>query len=305
MPLSSSETEELFRRDEEVVAMVTNSLMKHGHPICGSDNEGGEYKGIEDMWRSLGILPNDSTTTRDNDNDSDSSESSWYWYEQSGDYWEDEDNCEATVQGMLGGFAKITAIDLQGSKEFLEEVGNMRHPDLVFEESTVCDCGAGIGRITEGLLLPLKFQSIHLIEGSARLLDVAKVNLKQDNDNTTSITFVNQTLQDYVPDTQFHVIWIQWVIGYLTDRDCVDFLRRCGKSLIQPNGILCIKDNTSGTDEAFQLDRNDSSITRSLPYLQNLAAQAGLRQIHLKMQSDFPEEIFPVPMIAFEYVVET
>lgn len=255
------------------------------------------------------------------DNNSSSSTESWYWYEHSGDYWEDEENgVVATVDGMLGGFASISDVDLVGSRVFLEEVVRIRNQseDLLALERC-CDCGAGIGRITRDLLLPLGFTSCHLVDASARMLEAAPDYVNSSSSSSSSgggddaavvaaagttthrCRYVHTGLQDYAPaPDSFDVVWIQWVIGYLTDGDCVRFLRRCGQSL-RKGGVVCIKDNTSGTAEAFQLDRNDSSITRSLPYLQSLAAQANLRLVHLKMQTDFPEEIYPVPMLAYEY----
>jgi len=93
-------------------------------------------------------------------------------------------------------------------------------------------------------------------------------------------------------------VWIQWVVAYLTDFDLVSFFIRMGASL-RLGGIIILKDNTC-THEAFVLDKDDSSLTRSLPYLLVLAEIAGLRVVKKVHQDDFPDSIFPVPMIAFE-----
>jgi hypothetical protein len=96
---------------------------------------------------------------------------------------------------------------------------------------------------------------------------------------------------------------IQWVIGYLTDYDCVQFLQRIGKSLRkEPKGMIIIKDNTC-REQAFVADKVDSSLTRSLDYLLAIIEIAGLRVISMKeAQGDFPSDIFPVPMIALECI---
>ncbi len=52
-----------------------------------------------------------------------------------------------------------------------------------------------------------------------------------------------QGLQDFIPEEQsFDLMWIQWVIGYLTDVDLVKFFRRCQIGL-KSGGFIVIKDN--------------------------------------------------------------
>jgi hypothetical protein len=82
-----------------------------------------------------------------------------------------------------------------------------------------------------------------------------------------------------------------------------------GRSLT-PNGAIIVKDNTCH-NKAFMADNNDSDITRSLPYLLAIIKESGLRIVKddssggkgkefWRMQDDFPDEIFPVPMLALE-----
>lgn len=98
------------------------------------------------------------------------------------------------------------------------------------------------------------------------------------------------------------MVWIQWVIGHLTDADLVSFLRRC-KASLKPGGVICIKDNSySGSVRAdlsfehFCVDREDSSITRSSAYFEAVFAIAGLSVILKETQKGFPKELFPVLM---------
>jgi protein N-terminal methyltransferase len=113
--------------------------------------------------------------------------------------------------------------------------------------------------------------------------------------------FYCQGLQDWIPYKQtYSIIWVQWVFCYLTDNDAITFLQRCGEALVD-GGVVCLKENTC-KDTDFVLDRDDASLTRSVPYLLNLAERAGLRVVLQRHQNNFPEEIFPVPMIALEPV---
>lgn len=70
------------------------------------------------------------------------------FYEKAQKYWSSVD---ATVNGMLGGFSEISVKELQSSRLFLDEIFRCRPCP---ERKLALDCGAGIGRVTKGLLLP-------------------------------------------------------------------------------------------------------------------------------------------------------
>lgn len=73
------------------------------------------------------------------------------------------------------------------------------------------DCGAGIGRITKRLLLPL-FQTVDLVDVTQEFLDKAKSYLGDEGKRVGN--YICCGLQDFVPETgRYDVIWIQWVIG--------------------------------------------------------------------------------------------
>lgn len=77
--------------------------------------------------------------------------------------------------------------------------------------SCALDCGAGIGRISKRLLLPL-FNTVDLVDVTQEFLDKAKTYL--GNDGKRVGNFFCTGLQDFVPENgRYDVIWIQWVIG--------------------------------------------------------------------------------------------
>jgi len=220
------------------------------------------------------------------------------WYGAALAYWDDT---EATVDGMLGGFAALSPSDLAASRRFLQHLRDTIRPGLNFEVS--CECGAGIGRVTKGLFLPLNFTRCDIVEASTELISQSPDFI---GDPASRCKFYCTGLQEFEPKpSTYDVVWVQWCIGYLTDFDCVRFLSRMGNTL-KSGGVIVIKDNTSN-ESAFVLDRVDSSVTRSLDYLLALADIAGLRVVCQKMQGEdghhdekFPDIIFPVPMIALE-----
>lgn len=73
------------------------------------------------------------------------------------------------------------------------------------------DCGAGIGRITKRLLLPL-FNTVDMVDVTQEFLDKAKTYLGEESKRIGN--YICKGLQDFVPESgRYDVIWIQWVIG--------------------------------------------------------------------------------------------
>lgn len=73
------------------------------------------------------------------------------------------------------------------------------------------DCGAGIGRITKRLLLPL-FHTVDMVDVTKEFLDKARTYLGEESKRVGN--YFCSGLQDFVPESgRYDVIWIQWVIG--------------------------------------------------------------------------------------------
>lgn len=171
------------------------------------------------------------------------------------------------------------------------------------------DVGAGIGRVTADVLLHLvsdvvllepvdSFVQEALARGQAST-SMAHLRRSQQPwkgiaDLTKSVTIMQGTLQDFDPlaphranfldrvgyqpprptdeiGMGFDVIWCQWCLGHLSDRDLVAFLRRSqaalrdkemGKSLIVVKENLCQDFDNGSACTLF--DETDSSLTRSV-----------------------------------------
>lgn len=210
------------------------------------------------------------------------------FYSNAEGYWRD---VPPTVDGMLGGYGSISSTDINGSKAFLKKF--LGDGEGKTSPGCALDCGAGIGRISKRLLLPL-FRTVDLVDVTQEFLDKAKPYLGEDAKRVGN--FFCSGLQDFKPEAgRYDVIWIQWVIGHLTDEHLVDFLRRCQKAL-RPNGLVVIKDNVSY--EGVVPDEVDSSVCRDLDIVRRLVVKAGLRIVHEEQQKDFPKEIYQVHTLA-------
>lgn len=135
-------------------------------------------------------------------------------------YWE---GVPATLDGVLGGFGFISQADIRGSKQFLKQLFQSKEPP---GREYALDCGAGIGRVSKFLLTDM-FEKVDMIEQNGNFLEKAKSYLG-DKCLGKIGEFIQGGLQDFKPtEAKYDVIWIQWVVGHLTDNDLIEFLKAC------------------------------------------------------------------------------
>ncbi|CEJ87478.1 hypothetical protein VHEMI04428 [[Torrubiella] hemipterigena] len=214
-------------------------------------------------------------------------------------YWE---SVTSDINGMLGGiptvpgFGSVSRIDLQGSRTFLARLGvgikNERKP-----VAKAVDVGAGIGRITEGLLLHVA-DSVDVVEPVAKFTDRLKTK-------KGVCDIFNVGLEDWkaTEGAQYDLIWIQWCLGYLSDDEIVDCLKRCKTTLRDDSSLVVIKENLSSGNEKM-IDDVDGSVTRRDEDFRKLFTLAGLNLVKTDVQRGFPEippkRLLPVRMYALK-----
>jgi len=238
----------------------------------GQDSDGNKFRNAKEMWSQEISTPSCKTE----------------WYSKGIAYWE---TVEASTDGVLGGFGQISPNDLKHSKKFLSQVygEQLARAKEAGHDLVVADCGAGVGRITKGLLSKI-FTEVDVIEPVEHFLTKARESLA--NHESCRVNFLLLPLQEMeARANRYDVIWIQWCIGHLTDDDCVAFLRTCCKSL-KPQGMILVKENNAR--RGFVLDKEDSSITRSDSYLVELFKKAGLKLLTSSVEDDLPQGLFIV-----------
>ncbi|KAK1329215.1 hypothetical protein QTO34_011395 [Cnephaeus nilssonii] len=196
----------------------------------------------------------------------------------------------ATEEGMMGNFIELSNPDIQASREFLRKfIGG---PGRAGTDCAL-DCGSGIGRVSKHVLLPV-FNSVELVDMMESFLLEAQNYLQVKGDKVESYHCCS--LQEFTPLLgRYDVIWIQWVSGYLTDKDLLAFLSRCRGGL-KKHGVIILKDNVAR--EGCTLDLSDSSVTRDMGILHSLIRKSGLVVLGQEKQDGFPEQCVPVWMLA-------
>lgn len=228
-------------------------------------------------------------------------------------YWE---SVSSDVNGMLGGYPQTSRIDLQGSSNFLTKLRRGRQPasrQALPPLRRVADCGAGIGRITKGLLMNVA-EKVDVVEPVKKFTDELVTSLQAGGEGAAQREklgeVVNLGLQDWVPEKgAYDVIWNQWCLGHLTDTQLVQYLVRCKEGLRRPEGEagapvnawVVVKENLS-TDiwNKDIYDEEDSSVTRSDEKFRELFKKAGLKIVATELQKGMPKELFPVRIYALK-----
>ena len=207
-------------------------------------------------------------------------------------YWS---STEPTVNGVLGGFPQVSRIDLQGSSNFLAKLrrASTIHPPTLGKLPRAADCGAGIGRITAGLLSNVA-EVVDVIEPVKEFTDV----LKAGEGGVGEI--LNVGLEDWEPKGEYDLVWNQWCVGQLTDVAFVAYLKRAA-AVLSAGGWIVVKENLSNDHLARDVyDDTDSSVTRTDEKFRKLFKEAGLKVVASELQRGMPKGLYDVRSYALQ-----
>ncbi|KAG9677464.1 hypothetical protein KCU99_g1667, partial [Aureobasidium melanogenum] len=212
-------------------------------------------------------------------------------------YW---NSCDPSVTGMLGGFPQVSRIDLQQSTTFLAKLrrASKTHP-TTSSLSRIVDCGAGIGRITLGLLSKVATVAdiVEPVEKFTREISEGD-DFKQLREQGKIGTIYNVGLEAWEPEHTYDVIWIQWCLGQCTDSQVNALFTRIQKHL-SPGGWIVLKENLSNHQLGEDVyDETDSSVTRTDDKFRALFKEAGLKIVATELQRGFPKDLYPVRIYA-------
>nr|CAH7743503.1 unnamed protein product [Callosobruchus chinensis] len=151
---------------------------------------------------------------------------------------------------------KLWRTGVKGSKLLLKQLFNSNKPP---GRKCALDCGA--------------------VKQNATSIEQAKKYMGHKHNRIGC--YYTAGLQDFEPELhKYDGIWIQWVVGHLTNEDLVDFLKRCRNGL-KEEVIIILEENVTSSNEV-DLDRNDSSVTCPMYLLKrnNKEGRPGMLQSH-------------------------
>ena len=208
------------------------------------------------------------------------------WYELGKAHWE---MAQATNDGVTSGIGPLHDVDISDSRRFLTAGEAPLWPVPMFRAGArALDIGAGIGRVSDALLLNLCGE-VDLVDGSAAYLERARASLGGERASPPPAgrgrlgKLVCSELQNFVPLPAYDLVWIQWTTMYLTDDDLTRLLADCQRALA-PGGLIVLKDNvidevkgSKGLLEGrYMVDEEDASVSRTRSHLLDLVHEAGL-----------------------------
>jgi protein N-terminal methyltransferase len=210
-----------------------------------------------------------------------------------------------TVSAMLGGLDQTHAPDVAGSLRFLARLGYAADVTSAHGGGRALDCGAGIGRVARQVLLE-RFGIVDLVEQDARFLEQAARELPADRVGSTAcagLQLVALPLDARGPAPAaagYGVVWVQWVLNYLTDGDLVDFMRRAAAALdpAEPRACVIVKETHTREGAADWIDSEDASVCRTRHRFEEAFAAAGLEIRAEELEQGMPQGMLPVRMWA-------
>ena len=215
------------------------------------------------------------------------------WYGTTVDHWK-------TPTDVLGGYSEVAQTDAAGSLAWLAQLGWPGAESASPKPGTrALDCGAGVGRVSEGVLLRV-CETVDLVEVSPPLLERARERLARFGERR--VNFILASLRDFTPDAKaYDLVWVQWVLGHLTDADVVLLLQR-SRAALTSGGFLVVKDNNAVPSECrapqgrgkYKLDAANGAVIRTHNHLRTLFRRAGLRCVRFELQRGFPDELYAV-----------
>ncbi|KAL9137513.1 MAG: hypothetical protein Q9175_001283 [Cornicularia normoerica] len=210
-------------------------------------------------------------------------------------YW---NSISTTVDGMLGGYPEISRVDLKGSANFFAKLRReQRSQSTNGPLRRGVDCGAGTGRITASFLSTI-CEVVDVVEPVKKFAQEVKGQNMVGSGSVGSVYVTG--LEDWVPEAQYDLIWNQWCLGHLTDKQLVAYLERCKKA-VTIDGWIIVKENViTNVDGEDVFDQEDSSVTRTDQKLRQLFKEADMRLIKTEVQRGFPKGLYPVRSYALK-----
>lgn len=209
-------------------------------------------------------------------------------------YWNAVPATTSDMLAMLGDYPWYTRIDLRGSRSFLAKIRRLVlgcAPENKLKLGV--DCGAGVGRVTEGFLSQV-CEVVDAVEPVEKFTQVLRDGTLKKDGVVGDIYTVG--LENWYPEKKYDLIWTQWCVGHLTDVQLVAYITRCRTALTE-TGIMVVKENISTDPHGEDMyDDLDSSVTRTDEKFRKIFKDAGMTLILSERQQGFPKTFILLPV---------
>lgn len=216
-------------------------------------------------------------------------------------YWNETPATANAMLGDLGNFPWYSRIDLRGSANFLAKVRRLLPITVTHERFRLgVDCGAGIGRVTNGFLRHVcqVVDAVEPVEKFASVLRQESQGKDGGKDGLIGDIYVTG-LESWLPTKKYDLIWCQWCVGHITDTQLMEYIVRCRAALTE-TGIMVIKENLSTEPTGADMyDDLDSSVTRSDQKFREIFKEAGMILITSEIQTGFPKKYKLLPVRSY------
>lgn len=203
------------------------------------------------------------------------------WYCKTKQHWAESDN---TLKGILGGYDEVHESDVKTSSELLEGLINLQE----LMPFRAIDCGAGIGRVVKSVLINY-FDEVDIVEQEEKFVYTCNEEFKGES----KVKDIYQaSLQQFQFKKKYDLIWIQWCMENLEDKDLLSFLIRC-KDALTKKGMIIAKENLSDEDKEIYSSVDNSKV-RTLSQLQSLFKKSGLIINRQFYHPNWPEDLLSV-----------
>ncbi|KAL2837856.1 alpha-N-methyltransferase NTM1 [Aspergillus pseudoustus] len=210
------------------------------------------------------------------------------------DYWNGVPATSNAMLAMLGNYPWYTRIDLRGSKTFLNKIRRMISGATTEGKlKSAVDCGAGVGRVTEGFLSHV-CEVVDAVEPVEKFTAVLQASPLKASGAVGNVYVMG--IEEWVPEKKYDLIWTQFCVGHVTDVQLGTYLVRCRKALVE-TGVIVFKENISTDPNGWDMyDEEDSSVTRTDGKFRALFKEAGLNVIASELQLGFPKNFKLLPV---------
>ncbi|PLN82656.1 alpha-N-methyltransferase NTM1 [Aspergillus taichungensis] len=209
-------------------------------------------------------------------------------------YWKSVPATANAMLAALGDYPWYSRIDLRGSKSFLAKTRRLV-PACTTEGklSIGVDCGAGVGRVTEGFLCDV-CETVDAVEPVDQFTRVLHESSLKQAAVIGDIYCVG--LENWFPAKKYDLIWTQFCVGHVKDDQLIEYVIRC-RDALSKTGIMVVKENLSTDPNGCDMfDEVDSSVTRTDEKFKHIFKSAGMNIVASELQLGFPKAFKLLPV---------